>query len=258
MAGALNVVERELRIYRHLWRGNAFTTFVLPALYLGAMGVGIGGLVESSGSTVEGLPYLQFVAPGLMAGTAFQMAAGDAMWPILGGFKWTRHYHAMVAAPIDSSEVYVGQLLWLALRLTMAGTAYLIVAALLGALASPTAVLALVPSVLAGLAIAAPLAAFTAKQDSDSNFPLILRFVVLPMFLFSGTFFPVSQLPVALEVFAWITPLWHAVVLCRAATTGAWPDGGALAVLGHLAVLIAFIAAGATWGRRTFRSRLLT
>lgn len=257
-AGALKVVERELRIYRRLWRGNAFSTFVLPALYLGAMGLGLGGLIESSGQTVDGLTYLQFVAPGLMAATAFQMAAGEAMWPVMGGFKWTRHYHAMVSAPIDSTDVYVGQLFWLAIRLAMAGAAYLLVAAVLGALASPLAVLALVGSVLSGLAIAAPIAAFTATQDSDSKFPLLLRFLVLPMFLFSGTFFPVSQLPGALEVIAWLTPLWHGVVVCRAATTGSWPDGGLLAVLGHVAVLVGFVGGGLAWGRQTFRSRLLT
>lgn len=257
-AGALKVVEREARIYRRLWRGNAFSTFVQPALYLGAMGLGLGGLVESSGNSVEGVSYLQFVAPGLMAATAFQMAAGEAMWPVMGGFKWMRHYHAMASGPIEPSGVYAGQIAWIAIRLAMAGTAYLIVAAVLGALASPWAVFALVGSVLAGLSISAPIAAYTATQETDTTFPLLLRFLVLPMFLFSGTFFPISQLPGPLEVVAWITPLWHAVVVCRAATLGTLPDGGVLALAGHVLVLAAFVAAGAAIGMRTFRRRLVT
>src|SRR5690606_8568266 len=83
------------------------------------------------------------------------------------------------------------------------------------------------------------------------------RFLVLPMFLFSGTFFPISQLPGPLEVVAWITPLWHAVVVCRAATLGTLPDGGVLALAGHVLVLAAFVAAGAAIGMRTFRRRLV-
>jgi lipooligosaccharide transport system permease protein len=256
-SGALRVVERELHVWRRLWRGNAFSTFLLPALYLGAMGLGLGELIDQQGTTIDGLSYLRFIAPGLMAATAFQMAAGDAMWPVMAGFKWLRHYHAMVAAPIAATEIYLGQLLWIVLRLTVAGVAYLVVAALFGALASPWAPLALIGSVLAGLALASPLSAFTATQETDHKFPLVLRLVVLPMFLFSGTFFPITELPSAVQVLAWISPLWHGVVICRAATTGSLPPGGWWGLLGHVAVLVAFIAVGPLFARRTFRERLV-
>jgi lipooligosaccharide transport system permease protein len=255
-AGALRVVEREARIWRRLWRGNAFSTFVGPSLYLGAMGLGLGGLIEANDTTVGGLSYLQFVAPGLLAATSLQMAAGDSMWPVMAGTTWIRHYHAMVAAPLDAADVMLGHLGWMAIRLGMAGAAFLIVAAVLGALASPFAVLALPAAVLTGLAFAAPLTAFAATQETDARFALVMRFFVLPLFLFSGTFFPITQLPTWMQGLAWISPLWHGVVLCRSATTGTLPDGGVQGLAAHLAIIVAFIAVGVGWGARTFATRL--
>jgi lipooligosaccharide transport system permease protein len=256
--GALRVIEREARIYRRLWRGNAFSTFVGPSLYLGAMGLGLGGLVDANNTSVDGLSYLQFVAPGLLAATSLQMAAGDSMWPVMAGTKWIRHYHAMVAAPLEAADVMLGHLGWMAIRLSVAGAAFLLVAAVLGALASPLAILALPAAVLTGLAFAAPLTAFAATQETDHKFALVMRFFVLPLFLFSGTFFPISQLPTWMQVVAWASPLWHGVVLCRSATTGMLPDGGWLGIVVHLTVLVAFITAGVAWGRRTFAERLVS
>ena len=97
-------------IYRRLWRGVVFTQFVSPALYLLAMGVGLGGLISAAGNTVDGLSYLEFVAPGLMAATAMQTATGEAMWPVLAGFKWMGFYHGMAASPMRPADVYVGNL----------------------------------------------------------------------------------------------------------------------------------------------------
>jgi lipooligosaccharide transport system permease protein len=256
--GALRVVEREARVYRRLWRGNVFSTFVAPSLYLGAMGLGLGGLIASNNTNVDGLSYLEFVAPGLLAATSLQMAAGDSMWPVMAGTKWIRFYHAMVAAPLASTDVYLGHLGWMVVRLTMAGAAFLIVAAILGALASGLAILALPAAVLTGLAFAAPLTAFAATQETDARFALVMRFFVMPLFLFSGTFFPITQLPSWLQLVAWLSPLWHGVVLCRSATTGTWPDGGAFGALAHLLILVAFIVAGVVWGTRTFARRLVS
>jgi lipooligosaccharide transport system permease protein len=257
VAGPARVVERELRIYRRLWRGTAFSTFVGPSLFLGAMGLGLGGLIASNNTTVEGLDYLDFVAPGLLAATGLQLAAAESLWPVMAGTKWMRFYEAIVASPLGSTDIYLGHLGWVGVRLFLSSVAFLIVAAVLGALVSPFAVLALPAAMLTGLAFAAPLTAFAATQETDANFALIMRFLVLPLFLFSGTFFPVSQLPTWAEVIAWISPLWHGVVLCRAATTGELPDGGIAAVVLHIAVLCGFIAAGVAWGSRTFARKLV-
>jgi len=254
----MRVVEREVLIYRRLWRGIVFTQFVSPALYLLAMGIGLGGLISAAGTTVEGLSYLEFVAPGLMAATAMQTATGDAMWPVLAGFKWMGFYHGMAASPMRPTDVYVGNLVWIAIRLTASSLAFLIVATLLGAILSPWAVLAIPAAVLCAVSVAALLSAFSATQETDHSFPLVMRFLTLPMFLFSATFFPLSQLPAALRPLAWLSPLWHGVELCRDATTGTLSAGGWAAVAGHVGVLMAYTAIGFVWGSRAFTRRLAT
>ena len=251
-------VEREALIYRRLWRGVVFTQFVQPTLYLLAMGIGLGGLIAANGTTVDGFSYLVFVAPGLMAATTLQTATGEALWPVLAGFKWMGFYHGMVAAPLRPSDVYRGVIAWLSLRLTASATAFLAVATLLGAVLSPWAVLAIPAAVLCALSLAAPLAAFSATQETDHSFPLVLRFLTLPMFLFSATFFPLSQLPAALRPLAWISPLWHGVELCRDATTGTLGSAGWAGVAGHVAVLVTYLGLGTVWGTRTFTRRLTT
>ncbi len=255
-AASLRFVEREAAIYRRLWRGTAFSQFVGPALYLLAIGVGLGGMISAAGHTVDGLSYLEFVAPGLMAATVLQNATGESLWPVLSGFKWMRFYEGMVASPMSPADVYVGNQVWIALRFTLTATAFLIVATLLGAILSPWAVLAIPAAVLGAIALSAPLTAFVATQDTDNKFPLIMRFLTLPMFLFSGTFFPLTQLPAGLRVVAWVMPLWHSVELCRDATTGSLGAGGLLGVAAHVAVLVAYVTVGYLWGTRTFSRRL--
>jgi len=255
-APEVRVVEREATIQRRLWRGNAFSQIVAPVLYLLAMGVGLGGMISSGGRTVDGLSYLEFVAPGLMAATVLQNATGESMWPVLGGFKWMRYYEGMSASPMTPADIYRGNLLWIAIRFTVASTVFLVVATLFGAILSPWAVVAVPAAVLGAVALAAPLTAYVATQEDDHAFPLIMRFLTLPMFLFSATFFPLSQLPTWLQPVAWVLPLYHSVSLCRDATTGTLAAGGWFAVAGHLAVLGAYVTIGYRIGRRTFTRRL--
>lgn len=255
---AMRVVEREVLIYRRLWRGVLFSQVVQPVLYLVAMGIGLGGMIAAAGNTVGDLTYLQFVAPGLMAATVVQSATGESLWPVMAGTKWMRFYHGMVASPMRATDVYIGNLIAIGIRFAMSSTAFLIIATILGAILSPWAVFAIPAAAAGALAVAAPLTAFAATQETDHRFPLILRFITLPMFLFSATFFPLSQLPEWLQPFAWISPLWHSVELCRAATTGSWGTGGAIGAAAHVLVLGAYIAVGYVWGTRTFTRRLAT
>ena len=104
----LRVVEREALVYARLWRGLAFSTFVQPALYLAAMGIGLGGMVSAHSGRVDGLAYLDFVAPGLLVASAMQLAASESMWPVLGGAKWMRQFHGVVATPIGPGELFGG------------------------------------------------------------------------------------------------------------------------------------------------------
>jgi lipooligosaccharide transport system permease protein len=253
--GPIRVFEREAQVFRRLWRGAVFSTVVQPLLFLGAIGLGLGGFVDegTSAPPLPGGDYLAFVAPGLLAASAMQTAAGDSLWQIMAGVKWLGFYHGIVASPLRPNDVYVGHVLWTGARVAMGAAAFLVVAGLLGALQSPLALLALPAAVLTGLAFAAPIAAYSARCETDLSFSLVMRLGIIPLFLFSGTFFPLEQLPAALRPVAWVTPLWHGVELCRGLTTGEVSAPGAL---GHVAVLLAVMAAGLWWGRRTFTRRL--
>lgn len=255
-SGPFQVIEREARIYRRLWKSSVFTYFVGPAMYLAAMGLGLGGLIEDNGGFTGSVTYLQFVAPGLLAATIMQTAAADSLWPIMGGLKWMKSFHAMAATPLTPAQIIVGQLSWSSIRVALSSTIFLLVAALLGGIASPWAVLALPAAVLTGLAFSAPICAFSATQETDTRFPLVMRFVILPLFLFSGTFFPLTDLPEWLQTVAWISPLWHGVELCRAATTGQVDDAATL--VGHLVVLVGFAGLGLWLATKAFHRRLAT
>jgi lipooligosaccharide transport system permease protein len=251
----LRLIEREAHIMRRLWHGIAFSAFVQPLLYLLAMGVGIGGYIDDRApSSLGGRSYVDFVAPGLLAASVFQLAVADSLWAVMGGTKWEKRYHAMVTTPLGSSHVLAAHLVWEALRSAFTVVAFLVVATALGAVPSLWAPLAVPAAMLLVVAVASVVATWSTTVESDRSFPLVMRFGVLPMFLFSGTFFPTSQLPDALRALAPISPLYHGVELCRAAMTGRSPGPGALAV--HVVVLVAVAAAGSLAGRRSFARRL--
>lgn len=249
----LRVTEREVRIGVRAWKTVLLTGVATPLLFLGAMGLGLGGLVDDNSGPVAGVSYLVFVTPGILCAAALQTAASDSMWPVMGGIKWTKSYHAAVATPLTPADVYGGYLVWIAARLTVNSTFFVVIATLLGGVESPLGVCAIPAAVVGGLALAAPLAAYSAGRDSDASFTILFRVLVMPLFLFSGTFFAVDQLPAGLRPLAWASPLWHAVEVARSATTG---DIDLLAALGHLAVLGLCITAGWRWGTRVFTRKL--
>ena len=249
----VRALERELLVYRRLFRGSLFTTFGLPILFLAAMGIGLGGLVNERTGAVEGLDYLTFIAPGVMAAGAMQSAAAESLWPVMAGLKWIGSYKATISTPVSAAEIYIGRVLFTAVRATVSSSAFLLVAWLFGGVPSAWGVFAVPAAALCAVAFAAPIAAFTATQDTDVGFPLIIRLGVMPLFLFSGTFFPVRQLPDALEPLALASPLWHGVELCRAATTGSFE---LLPAVVHVLVLAGFVAVGMALGTRTFPKRL--
>ena len=249
----LRPLEFFLAQYKRGWRGSAVSSVVTPVVYLLALGVGLGVFVDRSANLPDGISYLEFVAPGLMAATAMQIAGFEASWPVLAAIKWHRQYHAMLATPLRVRDVILGHQAYFVFRLLLAGTVYFVVMTAFGAVESPLGVLAIPVTVLVGLAFTAPLAAWAAHTETEASFVAIFRFLILPMFLFSGTFFPISTLPRPLEIIAWFTPLWHGVTLCRDLTLG---DVTALDLL-HLAYLLAFVVVGYFAARITYARRLL-
>jgi len=244
-----------LTVYRRTWLGSAISSFLAPLLYLGALGFGLGTLVNRSGGGIGGVPYVEFVAPGLLAATAMQTAAGEASYPVMGAIKWQRQYHAMLAAPLGTVDLVLGHATFILVRITLACAAFTAVAAVLGAFAWPLAVVGALVAVLCGAAHAPTIMAFSARQDNDGNFNLLFRFGIIPMFLFAGTFFPVTQLPGWLQPIAWATPLWHGTTAVRQLTLGR-PDWGEIA--GHCAYLALWLGVGLLVAVRAYRSRLVS
>jgi lipooligosaccharide transport system permease protein len=250
----LRVLAHQLLGWRRVWRGTVFTGFVAPLLYLGAMGLGLGSLLSQRGTLVDGVTYVAFLAPGVMAATAMQTGVGESTWPVLAGIKWQRQYHAMLASPLEPGDVVLGHLLYVACRLFVGGAVYLLVATVLGAVESGWALVTVPVVVLVGLAHAAPVFALSTRLDGDSGFNFLFRFVVTPMFLFSGTFFPISRLPDWLEPLAWATPLWHGVELCRSFLLGRPMDR--LDVV-HAAYLLGWLVVGTLLARAGLRRRMV-
>ena len=243
--------------YRRTWRGSAISTVLEPLGFLAAMGLGLGLLVdEGTGSaTLGGVGYLEFIAPGLLAATAMQTAAFESTYPVMGAIKWHRTYHAQLATPLRAVDVLSGHLAFVALRLALTTTVFLAVMLLFGAVRSPLAVLAVPVAVLTGMAFAPAVFAFAATRENDSGFAMLFRFGIMPMFLFSGTFFPVEQLPDWLEPVAWLVPLWHGVDLARGLCLGDVAAGSAAV---HLAYLALWSVAGFALARRAFEGKLVT
>ena len=250
----LRVVEHHAMVYRRTWHGTVFSTFLNPVLYLAALGVGLGAFVDQSNPAgIEGVPYATFLAPGILVATAMNSATGESTYPVMAGIRWLKTYVAMIISPLDARHVATGQLLWAGVRVTLGGIVFLAVMIVFGATDLAHAALMLPVTVLTGLAFAAPIQAFAAAQKNDTPFAWLFRFVIMPMFIFSGTFFPISQLPELLQYVAYATPLWHAVSLSRGIALDMLDP--ALAVV-NLAYLGALVAVGLAWSYRTFSRRL--
>jgi lipooligosaccharide transport system permease protein len=252
-AYALRSYEFWVAQYRRVWRGSVVTSVVNPVFYLSAIGIGLGTLVNRAHSTPGGVTYLAYVAPGVLAATAMQVATVEASWPVLGSIKWTRSYYAMLATPLGIRDVVLGHQFWMITRVVSSSAVYLAVIAAFGGIHSWLAVLALPACFLIGIAFSTPVAAYAATLERDSSFVAINRFAVVPMFLFSGTFFPVSRLHTPLRQIAYATPLFHGVSLCRGLTLGTigWPSA-----IGHVAYLLTLAIAGFVFAQRTYARRL--
>jgi lipooligosaccharide transport system permease protein len=254
MTAALRMVQRNFLVYRRVWRGSLFFSFLQPALFLVAMGIGVGTLVDRGDpSMLNGVPFLHFLAPGLLAAACMQTASFECSFPITGKMTWNRNYEAIHASPMRITDMVIGELLWLSVRLSMVAVAFTSVIAAFGIPRSPLALLAVPAAMLTGLAFGAPIMAFAATRRRGGSFNGLFRFVITPLFLFSGVFFPISRLPEALQVVAWFTPLFHGVQLVRGLVLAAGPSP-LWAV--HAGYLLAMLAIGVLLAVRTFRRKL--
>ena len=212
---ALRYAESEVIAYRRTWRGTVISSFVNPVFYLAAMGVGLSKLVDDGSGRALSIPYLTFVASGMIAANAMQAGAGDGSFPVMAGIVWRKNFHGTVTTPLGPADIIWGRLVWGAGRLVFVLVVFAVIAVLFGALEIGPALLAVPPGVLTGVAFTTAISAWTLTQEDGRSLSTLFRFAIVPLFLFSGTFFPISQLPDWLEPVAYLTPLFHGVELVR-------------------------------------------
>ena len=251
---SIRVFESEARVYRRTWRGSMISSFLNPILYLAAMGIGLGSLVDQNlPGGVEGVSYLTFLAPGLLVATAMQTGASEGAWKVMAGIKWVKTYHAKLATLIGVPSLVAGHMLWAGTRVLMVSVIFAVIMSVFRVAPLLQSLLAVGPALLVGLAMAAATTAFTARLEEPTGLPLYFRFVVIPMFLFSGTFFPITQLPGWMKPIALATPMYHGVELSRAIVVGTEP---AITWWVSVVYLLAWFAVGTALAIGPFRRRL--
>ena len=254
LAAPGRVWQRNFLVYKRLWHRSLAFGFLQPVLFLTAMGIGVGALLSrQSLEAFGGVPYIDWLGPGLVSAMAMQTATFESTYPIMNKIMWGRNYEAMLSTPLTTRHLVVGELFWVAFRIGSLAAVFLLVLALFGIVRSPLALLVVPVTMLIGTAFSACLFAFTATQKNDVGFSAIFRFIINPLFLFSGTFFPLSQLPDQVEWVPWLTPLFHGVELVRGLVLGTL-DWAAAPI--HLGYLVAMLAIGVLLADRNLHRRM--
>jgi lipooligosaccharide transport system permease protein len=244
-----------LLMYRRTWRASVWSSVFGPLFYLGAMGYGLGSLVDKNGTaSLGGVTYVVFVAPAVLAVQAMNSGLSNALFPVFGSMHWNKVYIAARATVLRPADIYRGHLMFITMRITMNSACFVVLMAAFGLIGSPWAVLLLPAAVLLGFAFAVPTAAWAVTLDHETTMNYPIRFGAVPLMLFSGTFFPISQLPGWIRPLAYATPLWHGVALCRALSLGTVDVGSAAINVGYLAAMaaIGLWAGSRSYGRRLY------
>jgi lipooligosaccharide transport system permease protein len=255
--GSLRVLEYLLLVWRRSLVSSLVAAVGAPLLYLLALGFGLGKLVNAGpgAAALGGVSYVQYLAPALITAAALQAGTSEAAFPAYSRFKWTRVFWGMTASPITPRQIADGQMLFFATRLVVNSVLYYLVLLAFGAGGGSAGALVIPVAVLTGLSFCVWVLALSATvRDEGTAFNVVFRFVVIPMTLFSGSFFPIDALPGIVRPLAWISPLWHGNQLARAAALG---TGTPLAVLGHVLFLLVLAVVGLLVARRQFRVRLI-
>jgi lipooligosaccharide transport system permease protein len=255
--GVLRQLDNLVIIYLRTWKGTVLSSFVSPLFYVVAMGVLLGGFIHKPASQLEGATsYLAFIVPGLIAAQAMQMAVSETTYPVMSALKWQRTFYAQLATPLQPRDLANALLCWTVFRVGTSCGVYFLVMAPFGVFATWWGpVLAWLVTLLVGLAFGTWVFAFSAQTRSEGSFTMIYRFGLVPMFLFSGAFFPIANLG---EVGSWVarcTPLWQGVDLIRMLCLD---SGQASTVAVNLLVLSVLAVVGWAVALRSLHARLTT
>ena len=254
--GSVRVAFWQATVFRRFWVSNLLASFVQPLLYLLGLGVGVGALVDRTARSTDvlgGASYVSYIAPGLMVTTAMALASSESLWPIMGGFLWNRAYFGISATPLGPADIVGGHALWMFIRCVVTGAAVAAVLVCFPEARSWGLLPAIPVSAFTGVAFAMPLMAFSTTRKLDTGFAAMQRFLIIPLFLFGGAFYPITQLPGWLQAGIKVLPLWHGVELARAFTVGDF-DGSA--TLMHIVVPLCWIVGGTVLAHRYVRRRL--
>jgi lipooligosaccharide transport system permease protein len=255
--GALFVTEARLRtMLKWIWLiiGLAIAN---PVLYLVSIGLGVGAYIDKNtgGMGVDGVSYITFLAPALLATAAIQGAIDESVYPTLEGFKWNKIFFSMNSTPLSGNHIAMGVFLNSLIRVIFTAVIYWFVMLAFGVLESPRAWLAIFTAVMAGAAFGALMQALAGMlENEDIFFTVLQRFVIMPLFLFSGTFYPLTNMPIFLQWIGWISPLWHATELGRWLTYG--HEISSLMLYTHFIFLNSLLLIGVIASRRIFTRRL--
>ena len=255
--GALFVTEARLRtMLKWIWLiiGLAIAN---PVLYLVSIGLGVGAYIDENtgGMGVDGVSYITFLAPALLATAAIQGAIDESVYPTLEGFKWNKIFFSMNSTPLSGNHIAMGVFLNSLIRVIFTAVIYWFVMLAFGVLESPRAWLAIFTAVMAGAAFGALMQALAGMlENEDIFFTVLQRFVIMPLFLFSGTFYPLTNMPIFLQWIGWISPLWHATELGRWLTYG--HEISSLMIYTHFIFLNSLLLFGVIASRRIFTRRL--
>lgn len=225
-----------------------------PLMYLVTLGVGLGAVLTNNQTSFDGVPYITFIAGALAATMAVGIAMEEMTFPVMGGFKWNRTYYGPQVTPITPQQIARGTVIAVSIRVVAQTVLLLLILAAFGAIHSLSSVLVIVFSTIAALAFGLPCMAFAAGIFQErGQFSVIIRFIFMPMFLFSGTFYPLEHLPIYLQWIGWVSPIWHATELNRWAIYGHEVEPWMFPV--HLGVMIvvaviAFLIAQTRYYRR--------
>jgi lipooligosaccharide transport system permease protein len=250
---ARRLVQRNMLVYRHGWI-VIVSGFFEPLFYLIGIGYGLGTIVgDVTLPNGQVVPYAAFVAPALLAQSTMNGAISETIFNVFFKLNFEKTYDAVLATPLGVGDIALGELMWAMMRATVYAIAFIGVMWALGLLISPWAILALPATLFCSLAFCAAGLATTTYLRTVQDFDLPFGLVIMPMFLFSGTFFPISVYPEWLQVIVWLTPLFHAVELLRGLTTGIveW------VILVHVAYLAVFGGVAMVIARRRLAAKLV-
>lgn len=219
---AIRMYQRNLLVYKHSWM-VILSGFFEPLFYLLSLGVGLGGMVTD----VNGISYAAFVAPGLLASSCMNGAVSDGFFNIWFKLHYQKTYDGILATPMRAADIVLGELFWSLSRGSIYAVTFMLLMFVLGAAHGPrvliagTSLLALPAAVFTAASFSAMALCLTTFVRNRTGMDMAIGLLVMPMFLFSGIFFPVTQLPLALQWLLQLVPLYHGVEVLRALTTGA-------------------------------------